>query len=227
LIPPGGLTIALLVYASVATAQPSHGIARHGMPALPAGFPHLPYANPDAPKGGRLVVGSLGTFDSMNPYISRGAVPEVSPGSGINTLIVQPLMMRSLDEPFTLYGLVAESIETAADRSWVEFKLNPLARFSDGKPVTAEDVKFTFELLRDRGRPVQRSSSRRVKEVSLPDARTIRFTFAEPDGELPLILALMPTLARRPRPSAMASTPPPVARWSGPARWLSPSAACA
>jgi len=196
LIPPGGLTIALLVYASVATAQPSHGIARHGMPALPAGFPHLPYANPDAPKGGRLVVGSLGTFDSMNPYISRGAVPEVSPGSGINTLIVQPLMMRSLDEPFTLYGLVAESIETAADRSWVEFKLNPLARFSDGKPVTAEDVKFTFELLRDRGRPVQRSSYRRVKEVSLPDARTIRFTFAEPDGELPLILALMPTLAR-------------------------------
>lgn len=191
-----GLLIVLLLSVSDAMAQPAHGIARHGTPALPPGFSHLPYANPAAPKGGRLVVGSLGTFDSMNPYISRGAVPEVSPGSGINTLIVQPLMMRSLDEPFTLYGLVAESIETAADRSWVEFRINPLARFSDGKPVTAEDVKFTFELLRDRGRPVQRSSYRRVKEVTLPDNRTIRFTFADPDGELPLLLALMPALAR-------------------------------
>ncbi len=177
-------------------AQPAHGIARHGTPALPPDFQHLPYANPAAPKGGRLVVGSLGTFDSMNPFISRGAVPEVSPGSGINPLIVQPLMMRSLDEPFTLYGLVAESIETAPDRSWAEFRINPLARFSDGKPVTAEDIKFTFELLRERGRPVQRSAYRRVKDVTLPDARTIRFTFAEPDGELPLILALMPALAR-------------------------------
>ncbi len=176
--------------------QPAHGIARHGTPALPPDFQHLPYANPAAPKGGRLVVGSLGTFDSMNPFISRGAVPEVSPGSGINPLIVQPLMMRSLDEPFTLYGLVAESIETAPDRSWAEFRINPLARFSDGKPVTAEDIKFTFELLRERGRPVQRSAYRRVKDVTLPDARTIRFTFAEPDGELPLILALMPALAR-------------------------------
>ena len=110
-------------------AQPAHGVARHGTPALPPDFQHLPYANPAAPKGGRLVVGSLGTFDSMNPFISRGAVPEVSPGSGINPLIVQPLMMRSLDEPFTLYGLVAESIETAPDRSWAEFRINPLARF--------------------------------------------------------------------------------------------------
>jgi peptide/nickel transport system substrate-binding protein len=196
LVPLGALMLALSAVAGGAMAQPAHGIARHGTPALPPDFQHLPYANPAAPKGGRLVVGSLGTFDSMNPFISRGAVPEVSPGSGINPLIVQPLMMRSLDEPFTLYGLVAESIETAPDRSWAEFRINPLARFSDGKPVTAEDIKFTFELLRERGRPVQRSAYRRVKDVTLPDARTIRFTFAEPDGELPLILALMPALAR-------------------------------
>ncbi len=123
-------------------------------------------------------------------------MPEVSGGSGINPLIVQPLMMRSLDEPFTLYGLVAETIETAPDRSWVEFRLNPAARFADGKPVTAEDIRFTFELLRDKGRPVQRSAYRRVKEVTLPAERTIRFTFAEPDGELPLLLALMPALAK-------------------------------
>ena len=180
----------------VAAAQPSHGIARHGTPALAAGFAQLPYAKPDAPKGGRLVVGAFGTFDSMNPFIARGAVPEVSGGSGINPLIVQPLMMRSLDEPFTLYGLVAETIETAPDRSWVEFRLNPAARFADGKPVTAEDVRFSFTLLRDRGRPVQRNAYRRVKEAIVSGERTIRFVFAEPDGELPLLLALMPALAK-------------------------------
>lgn len=181
---------------SDSAAQPVHGIARHGTPALQPSFDALPYARRDAPKGGRLTVGQSGTFDSMNPYISRGAVPEVSPGSGINTLIVQPLMMRSLDEPFTLYGLVAESIETAPDRSWVAFKLNPKARFSDGKPVTAEDIRFTFELLRDKGRPAQRSAYRRIKDIEVSGDHSIRFVFTEPDGELPLLLALMPALAR-------------------------------
>lgn len=191
-----GAAAALAISALAALAQPMHGIARHGLPALAPGFPHLPYANPKAPKGGRLVVGQLGTFDSMNPYIARGAVPEVSPGSGINTLIVQPLMMRSLDEPFTLYGLVAETIETGPDRSWVEFRLNPKAVFADGRPVAAEDVKFTFELLREKGRPAQRNAYRRVKDVAVKDERTIRFTFTEADGELPMLLALMPALAR-------------------------------
>ncbi len=186
----------LLATAPLAVAQPSHGIARHGPPGLAAGFTHLPYANPDTPKGGRLVIGQLGTFDSMNPYIARGAVPEVSPGSGINTLIVQPLMMRSLDEPFTLYGLVAETIETGPDRTWVEFRLNPKARFADGNPVSAEDVKFTFELLREKGRPAQRNAYRRVKEIIVSDGLTIRFVFADSDGELPMLLALMPALAR-------------------------------
>ncbi len=188
--------VALLAFAAPGSAQPSHGIARHGPPGLPEGFAQLPYANADAPKGGRLVIGQLGTFDSMNPYIARGAVPEVSPGSGINTLIVQPLMMRSLDEPFTLYGLVAESIETGPDRTWVEFRLNAKARFADGKPVTAEDVQFTFELLREKGRPAQRTAYRRVKDITVKDSQTIRFTFSESDGELPMLLALMPALAR-------------------------------
>jgi peptide/nickel transport system substrate-binding protein len=189
--------LALLLPSGIgASAQPTHGIARHGPPGLPTGFGHLPYANPDAPKGGRLVIGQLGTFDSMNPYIARGAVPEVSPGSGINTLIVQPLMMRSLDEPFTLYGLVAESIETGPDRTWVEFRLNAAARFADGKPVTAEDVQFTFELLREKGRPAQRTAYRRVKDILVKDSQTIRFVFSDSDGELPMLLALMPALAR-------------------------------
>ncbi|MGL4634664.1 MAG: extracellular solute-binding protein [Beijerinckiaceae bacterium] len=190
------LAICLITGFGSASAQHTQGIARHGVPQLPQGFTHLPYANPAAPKGGRIVIGQAGTFDSMNPYISRGAVPEVSAGSGLNTLIVQPLMMRSLDEPFTLYGLVAESIETAPDRSFVEFRLNPLATFSDGKPVTSEDIRFTFELLREKGRPVQRNAYRRVREVITNDPRTIRFVFTEPDGELPLLLALMPALAK-------------------------------
>ena len=177
-------------------AQPSHGIARHGAPALTADFPMLPYANPTAKRGGRLVVGQLGTFDSMNPYIARGAVPEVSGGSGINTLIVQSLMMRSLDEPFTLYGLVAQTIETSPDRSWVEFQLNPKARFSDGKTVTSDDIRYTFELLKEKGRPAQRNAYRRVRDVEIKDAATIRFVFNEPDGELPMLLALMPALAK-------------------------------
>jgi peptide/nickel transport system substrate-binding protein len=186
---------------SSASADPAqgsivHGIARHGTPALPKGFEALPFASAKAKKGGRIVVGQLGTFDSMNPYISRGAVPEVSAGSGINTLVVQSLMMRSLDEPFTLYGLVAESIETSPDRSWVTFRINPNARFSDGKPVMAEDIKFTFELLKDKGRPAQRNAYRRVKQVDVTDALTVRFVFTEPDGELPMLLALMPALAR-------------------------------
>jgi peptide/nickel transport system substrate-binding protein len=179
-----------------ALAQHAHGIARHGGPELAPAFAHFPYANPAAPKGGRIVIGQYGTFDSMNPYISRGAVPEVSAGSGLNTLIVQPLMMRSLDEPFTLYGLVAESVETAVDRSYVEFRLNPLAAFADGKAVTADDIRFTFELLREKGRPLQRNAYRRVKDVIVSNPHTIRFVFMEPDGELPLLLALMPALAK-------------------------------
>jgi peptide/nickel transport system substrate-binding protein len=200
----GLLVAAQLLLLSIPTsakAQPtqtlaSHGIARHGSPALAKGFESLPYASTKAKKGGRIVIGQLGTFDSMNPYISRGAVPEVSAGSGINTLIVQPLMMRSLDEPFTLYGLVAESIEASPDRSSVSFRLNPAARFSDGKAVTSDDIKFTFELLKEKGRPAQRNAYRRVKQVDILDAQTIRFLFTEPDGELPMLLALMPALAK-------------------------------
>jgi peptide/nickel transport system substrate-binding protein len=173
-----------------------HAISRHGTPELAAGFDTLPYASIHAKKGGRIIVGQLGTFDSMNPYISRGAVPEVSAGSGINSLIVQSLMMRSLDEPFTLYGLVAESIEPSQDRSSVTFKIHPKARFSDSKPILAEDIKFTFELLKEKGRPAQRNAYRRVKQVDVIDRLTIRFTFSEPDGELPMLLALMPALAR-------------------------------
>ncbi len=170
-----------------------HGIAMHGEPALPEGFAVFPYLNGEAPRGGRLTIGAQGTFDGLNPYVVKG----VSAAQGITTLTVESLMKRSLDEPFTLYGLIAESIETPDDRSWVTFRLDPRARFSDGQPITAADVVFSFELLKTKGRPNTRASYGKVSSVETPDARTIRFDIAASgDRELPLILGLMPILPR-------------------------------
>jgi peptide/nickel transport system substrate-binding protein len=173
------------------SSGPRHGIAMHGEPALPPDYPHLPYANPDAPKGGRVTIGFQGAFDSLNPFNLKAG----STAQGINTNIYQTLMVRSTDEPFTLYGLLAESIETDDARSWAIFRLNPQARFSDGKPVTAADVRFSFDLLRTRGRPQHRAAYNRVHSIETPDERTIRFDLTGAnDRELALNLALMPIL---------------------------------
>jgi peptide/nickel transport system substrate-binding protein len=164
----------------------------HGAPALPASFSHMPYANPDAPKGGRLVQGLLGSFDSLNPMIVRGLAVQQ-----IRGFVVESLMARGNDEPFTLYGLLAKSIETDDARSYVTFRLDPLARFSDGQPVLAEDVLFSWALLRDKGRPNHRLYYAKVTRAEALDARTIRFDLAGAnDRELPLILGLMPVLAK-------------------------------
>ena len=167
-------------------------IAMYGTPALPPDFSHLPYANPDAPKGGKLVVGFEGTFDSLNPFNLKAG----STAQGINGNIYQTLMTRSLDEPFTLYGLVATSIETDAARSYATFRVDPRARFSDGRAITAADIEFTFNLLKKKGRPQQRAAYSFVTKVEKLDAMTVRFDFAgSKDRELPLILALMPVLS--------------------------------
>jgi peptide/nickel transport system substrate-binding protein len=165
----------------------------HGEPALPPGFPHLPYANPDAPKGGRLVVGVQGTFDSLNPFNVKAG----SAAQGIQGNVYQGLMQRSFDEPFTLYGLIAQSIETDAARSFVTFHLDPRAHFSDGKPLTSADVAFSFDLLKTKGRPQQRSAFSLVTAVTTPDDHTITYDLsAGNDRELPLILAIMPVLPK-------------------------------
>jgi peptide/nickel transport system substrate-binding protein len=169
-----------------------HGIAMHGEPALPKGFKNLPYTNPEAPKGGQLVQGVLGTFDSLNPLIVKGISPPY-----IRGYVVESLMARGYDEPFTLYGLVAEAVETDAERSFVTFRLNPAARFSDGKPVTVEDVIFSWQLLRDKGRPNYRSYYVKVNKAEAIGPREVRFDLADSnDRELPLILGLMPILAK-------------------------------
>lgn len=165
----------------------------HGEPALAADFKHFPYADPGAPKGGRLVTAHQGTFDSLNPYPVKG----VTAAQGITNLMIEPLMRRSLDEPFSLYPLVARGFEMPEDRSSITFHLDPAARFADGAPLTAEDVHFTFDLLRTKGRPNFRNSFNKVAKVETPDPRTIRFDLkGANDRELPLILGLMPVLAK-------------------------------
>jgi peptide/nickel transport system substrate-binding protein len=165
-----------------------HGIAMHGEPALEPGFAHLPYADPAAPKGGRITLALQGTFDSLNPLIVLGVAPDVVP-----RYVLQSLMMRSQDEPFTVYGLVARAAEMPDDRSSITFHLDPRARFSDGRALTAEDVRFTFDLLKKNGKPFHRSSFGQVKAVEIMDPHRIRFDLSgSNDRELPLIIAMMP-----------------------------------
>lgn len=170
---------------------PMHGIAMHGTPALPEGFAHLPQANPDAPQGGRIVLSEIGGFDSLNPLILQGrGVAAVTP------LTLETLMGRSYDEPFSLYGLLAETVETDEARSWVEFTLREEARFSDGSPVTVADVMWSFETLGTIGAPRFHAAWRKVAAMEQTGPRSVRFTFTEPDRELPLILGLRPVLSR-------------------------------
>src|SRR5579875_3146405 len=170
-----------------------YAIAMHGTPALPQAYTHFPYTNPNAPKGGRIVLGFQGTFDSLNPFTVKSG----SAAQGLVPAVFQTLMARSLDEPFTMYGLIAKSIETDAERNYVTFHLDPHARFSDGTQITSADVAFTFDLLKDKGRPQQRSAYTLVERVEVPDSETIRFDFPGlNDRELPLILALMPVLPK-------------------------------
>ena len=143
-----------------------------GSLARPQGFTHLPYANPDAPKGGRVVFSVQGSFDSLNPLIVKGAAAE-----GVREYVYESLLARAYDEPFTLYGLIAESVETPADRSFVEFTLRPEAKFSDGMPITADDVIFSHALLRDHGRPNHRSYYKKVAKVEKTGERKVQIHF--------------------------------------------------
>ncbi len=180
--------------ASLATTQVSvHGLAMHGDPALPPGFDHFPNANPQAPKGGRLRVGLPGTFDSLNPFNLKSG----SAAQGLVGNIFQGLMARSQDEPFTLYPLIAQSIDIDPARTHLTFHLDPRAHFSDGRPITSDDVLFSFDLLKNKGRPQQRGAYKMVKSIDAPDAHTVRLDITGAgDRELPLILAIMPVLPK-------------------------------
>ena len=187
-----GLLLLLAMAAPAAAGQARHAIAMHGEPAMPEGFRHFPYVNPDAPKGGRFVHGMLGTFDSLNPFVIKGLAT-----GAVRGYVIESLMARGYDEPFTLYGLLARTVETDAARSYVTFNLDPDARFSDGHAVMPEDVIFSWQLLRDKGRPNHRAYYSKVVKAEIIGERGVRFDFAgSEDRELPLILALMPILAK-------------------------------
>lgn len=184
--------LALMLLPGMVAAAPVHGIAMHGEPALPADFTSLPYVNPSVKKGGRIAYGVVGTFDNLNPFILKSMRTTArgmwDPEFG--NLIIESLMQRSRDEPFTLYGLLAESVEWDENRTFIQFNLNPKAKWSDGQPVTVDDVIFTFELLRDKGRTPFNKRLDAVASMEKIGERSVRFIFNDKaDRETPLILA--------------------------------------
>jgi len=167
----------------------SHAIAMHGEPKYANGFEHFDYVNPNALRGGRITLSTRGTFDSFNPYIEKGN--PVSTGS-IETLTVQ-----SEDEPFTQYGLIAESMQWPADRSSITFYINKSARWHDGNPITADDVLWTFNTLIENGHPFYRYYYSNVSSAEKIDSFTVTFRFANTTNrELPLIIGQLPVLPK-------------------------------
>lgn len=194
------VTIATVLIGSTPTIadpqaiQRSHGIAMHGQPKYPADFKHFDYANPNAPKGGsiKLAVNSSGGFDSLNPFIFKGVS-----AAGMGAYLYETLTLHSEDEAFTEYGLIADSIEWPADRSWVIYHINPRARFHDGHAIDAEDVVYTFELLTQKGHPFYASYYKNVKKVEAISNDRVKFSFEAGDNrELALIVGQLPVLPK-------------------------------
>src|SRR6266403_716350 len=172
-------------------AGPAHGLSIHGDLKYGPGFAHFDYVNPRAPKGGSVTLSAVGTFDNLNPFILKGV-----PAAGIATTF-DTLTVASTDEPSSEYGLVAETIETPADRSWVAFTLRPQARFHDGTPMTVDDVMWTLETLKTKGQPFFRSYYAQVVKAEKVGDRKVKFTFGPGDNrELPLIVGQLPVLSK-------------------------------
>ncbi len=172
-------------------AAPVHALALYGEPKYPATFAHFDYVSPEAPKGGTVNLAAVGSFDSLNPFIVRGL-----PAAGLG-LMYQTLLEKSLDEPQTGYGLLAESVELAEDRSWVRFTLRPEAVWNDGTPVSAGDVIWSFNTLMKDGAPFYRSYYAQVAKAEEISPRIVQFTFKSAGNrELPLIIGDMPVLPK-------------------------------
>lgn len=187
-----GVAMLLATGAGLRAEPADHAIAMHGQPALARGFSHLPYADPAAPKGGRIIFGLQGTFDSLNPLVVLGVAPDAVP-----RYVQQSLLMRSADEPFTAYGLLASRVELNDERTRLAFEIDARARFSDGTPVTADDVLFTFEMLKTKGKPFHRASLGRVTKAEAPSPRHVVFELGDGSNrELPLVIGAMPIFAR-------------------------------
>src|SRR6185312_8482166 len=169
----------------------SHGLSLFGDLKYPADFRNFDYVNPEAPKGGTVRYAAIGTFDNLNPYILKG-----NPAAGLG-LLFDTLMFPAGNEPASEYGLVAESVEVPADRSWVQYNLRKEARFQDGSPVTPEDVIWTFETLKAKGHPRFRLYYADVIKAEKTGERSVKFTFRNGDNrELPQIVGEMPVLSK-------------------------------
>ncbi len=185
------VALAVAVPAWAQEVQPAHGVAMHGDLKYGPDFDHFDYVNPNAPKGGTVTFSAIGTFDSFNPYIIKGEA-----AVGIS-LLYESLTTQSLDEPFSEYGLLAQSIEMPKDRSWVAFTLRPEARWQDGQLVTVEDVIWSLETLKEKGAPFYRYYYKNVKTVEAAGERRVKFTFDQTTNrELPLIIGQLPILPK-------------------------------
>ncbi|THF56787.1 extracellular solute-binding protein [Ollibium composti] len=180
-------------------ARAAQGIAMQGEPELPPGYTHFPYANPDAPKGGAITYCVVGTFDNLNPFIikslrttARGVIDII-----YGNLVFETLMARNYDEPFGLYGLLADDVKMDPDRKWIEFHLDPKAKWSDGEPVTPEDVLFTYDTYTEKGRPPYSDRMKKVAKLEKTGERSVKFTFNDKaDREFPLIIAMTPIIPK-------------------------------
>ena len=184
------LSAFLLVFCAPAaraegTVTVSHGYSTFGDLKYPADYAHLDYVNPDAPKGGEISIWTMGTFDSFNPYTRKGNA------AALSSVFYESLLAGTADEIGAAYGLLAHSVEYPDDKAWVIFHMRPEARFSDGTPVTAEDVVFTFELFRDEGLVSYRAVlERQVASAEALDAHTVKFTFKPEAPKRDVILSV-------------------------------------
>lgn len=179
-----------VVWGPQVAAADGHGIALYGEPALPADYAHLPQANPDAPRGGTFSDGQVGSFNSLNPHILQGSTPWQ-----LRFVAYESLLGRAYDEPFTLYGLLAERVEVNDAQTQITFTLNPAATFSDGTPVTVEDVIWSWNILGQEGAHGRyRSAFGKVETVEDLGEGRVRFTLPEPDRELLMSVGLRPIM---------------------------------
>ncbi|MER8626923.1 extracellular solute-binding protein [Mesorhizobium sp. M1143] len=183
----------------VAMSEPKHAIAMQGKPALPADYQHFDYVNPDAPKGGNITYCVVGSFDNLNPFILKSLRTTARGMQDLifGNLVFEPLMMRNYDEAFSLYGLLADTADMDPERKWIEFHLNPNAKWSDGDPVTPDDVLFTYDVFTDKGRPPYRDRMSLIAKLEKTGDHSVRFTFNDKaNRETPLIIALTPIIPK-------------------------------
>lgn len=183
----------LLLAGLPSLSHAAHGVSIDGSLKYPKGFERFAYTSPQARSGGTLVLHDLGGFEKMNPFTLKGSAPQ-----GLSPYVFETLAVPSLDEPFAEYGLIAEDIELAKDKKSVDFTLNPKARFSDGTPVTAEDVKFSLDTLKsEQAHPFYQMYFHDIERAEILGALKVRFHFSKPNRELHMIATQLPVLSKQ------------------------------